>query len=222
VQLLPLLNGGAAGIREFAAEAQRLGLVISSKDASAAEYLDEVLKRMWLTIKKVAFDIGAALAPVFREDGDVGPRTAVTTSQWIKDHKPMVVLAFQIAVAVAAVGAALIAVGSVITGVGYALGVLASICAAVGGVWSAVAAVIGFLASPIGLVVAAVASLGAVLLNVSGWGGQAAEWLRGCFETLAVDAQATFRGIADALAAGDLALAAKVLWLACRSSGSVA
>ena len=212
--LLPLLSGGAAGLAELAREAERLGLVISTKDAEAGHQLSLVFTRMWLTIKRVAFEIGAVLAPVFERAALWVLHAAVTTAKWIREQKPMVVLAFQIAAAITAVGAALIAVGATISFVGYALGALATICSVVASVWGGIVAVFGFMISNVGLVTAAVASLGAILLNVTGLGERAANYLRGVFLALAADAKATFGGIADALMAGDIALAVKVLWLA--------
>jgi hypothetical protein len=48
---------------------------------------------------------------------------------------------------------------------------------------------------------------------VSGVGGQALGWLRDRFNDLKEDALAAWQGIGDALAAGDIGLAAKILWL---------
>jgi hypothetical protein len=69
------------------------------------------------------------------------------------------------------------------------------------------------LLSPIGLVVAAVVGLGGALLVTSGAGGAALEWLGEQFTRLREWATKVIGGISDALAAGDIALAAEVLWL---------
>jgi hypothetical protein len=58
-----------------------------------------------------------------------------------------------------------------------------------------------------------VAALGGYLLHVSGVGEQALSWLARQFTALKETALAAWQGIGDALAAGDIALAAKVLWL---------
>ncbi len=56
------------------------------------------------------------------------------------------------------------------------------------------------------------AALGAYLIYTSGAGGKAVSWLGEKFNKLAEDARKAFGGIADALAAGDIGLAAQILW----------
>jgi hypothetical protein len=63
------------------------------------------------------------------------------------------------------------------------------------------------------LVIVAVGALAAYLIYASGLGGKALAWLGERFETLKNDGIAAWKGIGDALAAGDIALAAKILWL---------
>ncbi len=74
-------------------------------------------------------------------------------------------------------------------------------------------AVLAFLVSPIGLVIAAVAALAGYLIYATDIGAKSLQWLGSRFQVLKEDALAAYQGIADALAAGDIALAAKVLWL---------
>lgn len=212
--MLPLLQEGSGGIKALTDEAARLGLVISSKDANAGELLDEMFTRMWKTIKQVSFNLGAAMAPTLMDVAKWVIRTAVATSQWIKENKDLVVAAFKVAVAVAAVGAVLIGVGYAISFVGGVLGALATVCTVVSAIWSGLVSVFGLLANPITWIVIGIAAAAAAMLYFSGVGGVIVDWLGECFATLKADAQSTFGGIADALAAGDIALAAKILWLA--------
>jgi len=74
------------------------------------------------------------------------------------------------------------------------------------------ATVLPLLISPIGLVITAVGALGAYMLTSTEAGGKALDWLGGKFSTLQSEASDSYQGIADALAAGDIGLAAKVLW----------
>src|SRR5690606_10472436 len=53
----------------------------------------------------------------------------------------------------------------------------------------------------------------AYLIYVSGAGGEALTWLGNRFAELSAFAAESFRGISDALVAGDIALAARILWL---------
>jgi hypothetical protein len=70
------------------------------------------------------------------------------------------------------------------------------------------------LLSPIGLLSAAILALGAYLIYSSGLGGQALSWLADRFGDLREFVSKSIGGIGDALARGDIALAAQVLWLA--------
>jgi hypothetical protein len=78
---------------------------------------------------------------------------------------------------------------------------------------SSLISLIAFICTPVGAVIAAIVALGGVLLWASGAGGKAVSWLGDKFGKLKEDACAAWQGIADALAAGDIGLAAKILWL---------
>ena len=75
-----------------------------------------------------------------------------------------------------------------------------------------VATILPLLLSPIGMVITAVGALGAYMLTSTKAGGKALDWLGGKFAVLQDDASTAYQGITDALAAGDIGLAAKVLW----------
>jgi len=93
------------------------------------------------------------------------------------------------------------------------LGGLITVITTVSGVFGILAGVIGFLVSPIGLVISAIAALGAYITYATGAGAKALAWLGEKFQVLKGDALGAYQGIADALAAGDIGAAAKILWL---------
>jgi hypothetical protein len=138
---------------------------------------------------------------------------ATKISAWIDQNRQLIVTVMQVAAAILAGGLAIAALGTVISGLGSALGVLITVVTGVATVFKLLAGVIAFLLSPIGLVIAAVAALGAYLVYATGMGGKALTWLGEKFNVLKEDALTAYQGIADALAAGDIALAAKILWL---------
>jgi len=80
------------------------------------------------------------------------------------------------------------------------------------GAVSAAGAALAFLLTPIGLLIGAAVALAGYFLWSSGSIGNALQWLKAVFADLADDARKTFGAIGDALSAGDIALAAKVLW----------
>jgi len=212
-QLLPMIANGAAGIDALAKRARELGLVMATEDAEAAVVFGDLVADLWKTVKMGVFVIGSALAPVLTDFVQRALGVIRSVTDWIKANKAVVVTVFKIAAAVVAGGAALIVLGGILSGLGFAFGTLASIAAGVGTALSMIGTVLGAILSPVGLVIAALASLGGYLLYVSGAGQQALSWLGRQLAALRDTALAAWKGISDALAAGDIGLAAKILWL---------
>jgi len=115
--------------------------------------------------------------------------------------------------AIASIGAALVALGVAGQAAAFILGGVTTILSAVGAAFGLVTAAVGALLTPVGAVSAAVIILAGYLLKASGVGGEAIRWLGEKFAELRETAAKAFKGIGDALAAGDLALAGKILWL---------
>jgi len=211
--LLPMFAAGAKGIEQLQEEARRLGLTMSKEDAEAAEEFTDALDSLWKVIKMGVFNVGAALAPALQMVAEKITAVAVRISEWIKQNRRVIVTVLKIGAIVMAAGAALVVLGTIISGLGSAIGVLITVVTAVIGVFKLLAGVFAFLVSPIGLVIAALGALGGYLVYVTGAGGKALTWLGDRFNSLKDTALAAWRGIGDALAAGDIGLAAKILWL---------
>jgi hypothetical protein len=94
-----------------------------------------------------------------------------------------------------------------------ALGGIATLITTTGAAIGTLGTILASLLSPIGLVIAGVGSLAAYIIYATGAGGEALAWLGDQFGVLKDTALAAWKGIGDALAAGDLALAAKIVWL---------
>jgi len=217
-RLLPLLAEGSKGIEALQERARRLGLTISAETAHDAAELNDALDSLWRVIRQGVFTIGAALAPTLKALAEQITRVIVTVTDWIKRNREVVVWALKVSAAVTVAGIALVGLGLIVSGIGAALGLLAGIVSGVGTVLSLAGAAIGALLSPIGLVVAAVVGLGGVLLVASGAGGEALRWLGEQFMALREEVSSVVGGIADALAAGDIALAAEILWLSLQAA----
>ena len=215
-RLLPLMEEGAAGIEALQEEARKLGLTISGETAKDAARLTDALNVVRRVLRQAVFVIGSALAPVVEDLAERLTRIVVVSTDWIKRNKALVVTAAKVAVGAIAIGAALIALGLLLALVGAAFGGLAAIVAGVGAALTFIGSVLGALLTPIGLAVVAVVGLGIALLRSSGAGAAALEYLGEQFEVLRGVAGRTLQGIADALAAGDIPLAAKVLWAGLR------
>jgi len=211
-ELLPMMSAGAAGIEQLQQQARDLGLTMSTEDAKAAEAFNTALGNLWKVLKMATFTIGSALAPVLQETAEWITRLVVSASAWVKENKGLIVSMFKIAAGVVAAGAAIVGLGYAISGLAAVFGAMVTIAGVVHGVLSVVMTVIGAMLTPIGLVITAVVGLGAYFLYASGAIGKAVDWLSEGFNELADEAKTSFGAIGKALASGDIALAARVLW----------
>lgn len=212
-RLLPLLAEGAAGIEGLQAQARALGLTVSTETARDAAELSTALGTLWKVLRHGVFVIGAALAPTLTELAGYLTRVVVAVTAWIKDNRELVVWSLKLAATVLVAGVALVALGAILSGLGGALGLVAGLIGGVGPALVMVKAALMALLSPIGLTIAAVVGLGATLLVTTGLGARALAWLQERFTELLEWVRHVAGGISDALAAGDVALAAEILWL---------
>ncbi|MFN3165561.1 MAG: hypothetical protein ACE37H_00690 [Phycisphaeraceae bacterium] len=211
--LLPMFASGARGIEVLQAEARRLGLTMSGEDAAAAEEFTDALDRLWKVVKMGVFHIGAALAPTLQKVADTITALSVQVSAWMNENRTVIATVLKVVVAVIAVGVAITLLGTTISIFAGVLGAFITVITTVVLVIKTLGAVLLFLVSPIGIVIAAVAGLAAYLIYATDAGAKALSWLGQKFMVLKDDALKAYQGIADALAAGDIGLAVKVLWL---------
>ncbi|AQT67953.1 phage tail tape measure protein, TP901 family, core region [Anaerohalosphaera lusitana] len=211
--LLPMFANGAKGIEELQKQARQLGLTMTSEDAAAAEVFTDTMDKLNKVVKMAVFHIGSALAGAFNDSVDHIVHLVKSISDWIKQNKGLVVTFAKIIGMLTLTGVSLAVLGMLISATGAAFGVLATIASAVSAAFGVVAAAISAIISPIGLAITAVVALGGYLLFTSQTGAKALAWLGDRFGVLAKTATQTFRGIGDALAAGDVVLAARILWL---------
>ena len=134
-------------------------------------------------------------------------------ADFVSRNKAAALAVAKVVLMIGAAGAALLSIGIGAKILAAALGGLASIVSGAATVVGLLGSVLGALLSPIGLVIAGVVALGATILYATGAGAKAIGWLGERFNQLKADASAAWQGIADALAAGDIGLAAKILWL---------
>jgi hypothetical protein len=212
-QLLPMMTGGAAGIERLTAHAEKLGLIMSGESAEAARRFEDTLHDLWRVLKKCYNTIGAAVAPALSGLAKWLTRVIVSVTKWIREHQGLVKVALIVGGVLAGLGAAFVMLGTVISAVGTVIGALGTIASAVGTVLGILGSIIGAICTPVGAVIAAIVALGGIILWVTGAGGKALDWLGGVFGDLKDDTLTAFEGISDALAAGDIGLAARILWL---------
>ena len=179
---------------------------------SAGSFANQ-MKALKAKVDDAAVEIGTALLPVVTPLVTKLASAVQIVADWIKQNSGLVVSIAKIAAVVAGAGLAFIVIGTAVSGFGATLGAIATVITTVGSAIGLVGSMIAALLSPIGLVIAGIAGLATYLLTSTQAGGEALSWLGNRFTALKETALAAWKGIGDALAAGDLGLAAKILWL---------
>ena len=174
--LLPMIEGGAAALDAYEAKARKLGIVMSTQDAQAADAFGDALADLWKVLRYSAATIGSTLAPVLQSLAVRLTSTVAATAQWLKANSGLVVGVLKVAAAVTAGGLALV-------GFGQAIGV-------VSGVLKVVTVAIGLIASPVALVVAGLAAIAAALAYTALEGQTFSEKMAGLGRTIMPAVQA--------------------------------
>ena len=200
--LLPMIEDGAKGLADMAAQGEKLGVVLSDEAIASAAELDDTFAAFWATIKGVTVQIGAAVAGPLTSFLQAASEIIGSVSHWIRDNQELVVT-------VGAVGAGLVTIGAVIAGAGVAAVALSAGIGAIG-------AVLGALVSPIALVAAGIAGLTVYLATMTDVFDPVINYLADGFDWLSGVVEETIGGIKDALGSGDIALAAEIAFTALR------
>ena len=185
--------------------------------AKTAQIMDSGLgggfRRMMSALEGVKIAIGESLNEALKQAADWLMNACDKLTQWIAANQQAVVIAAAVIAGVAGIGVSFLVLGGILSGLGTAFGLLGGVLTAVGTAFGVIKMAIGALLTPIGLVVGALTALGGYLIYISGVGEDALSWLGEQFRSLRDTAIAAWKGIGDALAAGDIGLAARILWL---------
>ena len=207
-ELGPLL----ADLNESRKEAQKYGLIVSPAGAEAAKQLARAWTLLTAVFNTAKGAIGEALAPMMISMVRWMAQHVKIAADWVKAHKPLVVTLFQIGAAAVGIGTALIVAGAAVAAIGAAFGA----CSVVVGVFvhliGLIGPILGFLISPVGRVITLLGGLAAYFLYTSKEGQNAIKSLVKAFWTLLDEVRETFGAIGDALSAGDISAATRVLW----------
>jgi len=223
-------------LQELRAEARALGFTMSSDDAKAAAALNDAFGRVKTAIQTVANAIGAGLSPLLIDVSGQIVAVLGDIRRWINENKGLIVSALKIGAAVVVAGTALIGLGvalatagsiiggivSGITGVISAISATITVIASLGPILAAaasgIAAVFAAIITPAGIVIALLIGLATYGIYASGVVGQALDYLGARFDELKNAGMESLQGIKDALAAGDISLAARILWLSLKAA----
>jgi hypothetical protein len=219
--ILPMLDGGSAGMAAFADEAKRLGLIMDSETAAKADALGDAIDSVKSSMKMAFIQVGSAVAPILTDLAHGLAIVAANVGKFISENQAF-------AVSVLKGGAALFVAGTAITGVSYSLQGLSggiSLVLKGFGLFSALASPVLLVASGIGAAVFALykfkdqisAALGPVAPLVQQAAGAIGEGFTPAINNgiavlgdLATTAATTFDGVYEAVAAGDLSGAMEI------------
>lgn len=143
VELLPMLEGGSAGLAEFMAEAERLGIVVGDDQVAAADALGDAWDTLMAQAKALKFQIGAALAGPLTDLVKIMQEGAIIAIDFVKQNAGLVRLLAVGLVVLGLFGAGLLAVsvaGMIASGVLSAFGAVGTIVSGVMTILTAVSA----------------------------------------------------------------------------------
>lgn len=213
------LRGVIPAIRNLGAVSKDVQLM-----ADRAGRTEEAYKRMTNTLTHSFNQLKQSVVVAFSKIGEalLEPLTAAIKKikQWagavgdfMGRNKDLIIAIAKLAGLTLAAGVGLLVLGKLIAAAGAGLAALAFAAKLAFGALALVKVALLALLTPLGAIIAGVAALGAYILYATGAAGKALGWLGGKFGELKGEAEAAWGGIADALAAGDIGLAAKILWL---------
>ncbi len=199
--LVPMLGN----MQALRAEADKLGLTMSTTDAQAAANLVDQVNILNSQMKMLFFEVGSALAPELIKLAEYFKTVMIDAVAWIKQNHGLIVSIAKIAAKILAFGAALLAISAIIKAVALVVGILGTAFTVLQtiAVVTAKLIMLPFISLP-AAIIAAVTLVTGLLMYFQGY-------FDGVMESVGATFKETFQGIKDALAAGDIELAAKIM-----------
>jgi hypothetical protein len=201
MMLLPLM----ANLKALRAEAQRRGIVSSDETFKLAAQMQSAFLNIRRMVKSIWAGIGTAIAPALIPALTIIDNILISVRKWVVRNGELIRTVFMVGTVLLGVGTVIAAVGSGIFALGTAAGMAATVMTTIG-------SVLGVILSPLGLLVVGLLAGVAAFYYFTETGRQGLAFLKEQLADLWGIARDTFGSIADAMAAGDLALAAKVAW----------
>ena len=203
----------AAMTHSFVSAAVDLGRVGNRRDAANVAAYMAALERLSTAFDALRTAVGSALLPLITRWPNTLAQIIDRTTGWVRANRGLLQQIARLGGLLVATGAAVVVVGKSLAMLGTVFGGMAAVVSTIATGVTLLGPLLAALATPIGLVTAAVAGFGAYMLVSTGAAGKAVDWLKTKFGELYDDAVGAWQGIGDALATGDLKLAAEVLWL---------
>jgi TP901 family phage tail tape measure protein len=211
--IVPALNNLKGFESDLDAMQSRAGLA----DKAYAK-LSKTLTHAFNRIKQAGIIVlgimGEALSEPVAKAAAIVSRYAGVVIDLLSKNQSLVRSAALVIAGISAVGVILMTTGVAAQAVAFIFGGLSGIITGSVGVIGTLLTVLGALLSPMGLVIVAAAGIGIAILSMTDIASKTLNWLSDRFNDLKDRALVAWHGIRDALASGDLSLAAKVLWQA--------
>ena len=211
--IVPALNNLKGFESDLDAMQSRAGLA----DKAFAK-LSKTLTHAFNRIKQAGIIVlgimGEALSEPVAKAAAIVSKYAGIVIDLLSKNQSLVRSAALVIAGIAAVGVILMTTGIAAQTVAFIFGGLSSIITGSVGVIGTLLTVLGALLSPMGLVIVAAAGIGIAILSMTDIASKTLNWLSDRFGELKDRALVAWQGIRDALASGDLSLAAKILWQA--------
>lgn len=217
LELAGLLNRGSDGIQQFIQRAREMGLVMSEEDATSARKYKGEMKLLGNVMTAIKNTIGASVVPVLRELVAFQIELWTKVNLWIRGNRELITWMFRVGLVVVGVGAAIGALAAVIYGVSAAVGVLATVINGAVAVMSAAKVVFNLMFveayGMLAILAALAIGFGFLIYVVAGWSGalESIDWAG-----FGARASASFASISDAISAGDIMGAIRIMWLQIR------
>lgn len=164
-------------------------------------------------VEGLAIAVGESLEPTIRKWAQQITANISTIGTWVSENQGLIVSLAKITAGVIAGGAALYVLGTIFSGLSAIVGLFTTALTLAGTAIALLGTLAYALATPVGAIVGAI---GVAIIAFTDWGavGQSAMSSLGkAFQFLKSQAQIAFGGIQDALAAGDIPLAAEIMWV---------
>ena len=120
--ILPLLDGGSAGLKAFAEQARKLGLVMDKETAAKADELGDSIDALKAAMRVAFIQVGSAVAPMLTELAKGLALIAANAGAFIRDNQQLIVSLLKAGSAFVVIGGGLIALGKSLTFFSLAMG----------------------------------------------------------------------------------------------------
>lgn len=197
----------------FAQSALELGRVGSRRDAVNIFNYVAALMRLSDAFGQLRDAVGSAVLPLMTRWPNTLARIVSQAAAWVRQNRALVQTIARLGSALVAAGTALVLVGRGIATLGSVFGALSTVTSTIATGIGMLGAMLASILTPMGLVIAGAVAFGAYMLWSTGVAADGIEWLQDKFAELHDDAIKAWQGIGDALATGDIKLAAEILWL---------